>query len=112
MEIPELSEPTRNQLLALRMFIDEQNERDWEWKDWEALSELWDRESNWRTRAANRKSTARGIPQAMLSLNPDIATHEWMSDPKAQIRWGLDYIAKRYKTPQKALEHHDEKGWY
>lgn len=112
MAAPELSGPQKNQLLALRMFMDSQPDSGWEWEDWEALVELWDRESNWRTRAANPRSTARGIPQAMMSLNPDIATREWISDPKAQIDWGMDYITKRYGSPRKALEHHDEKGWY
>lgn len=111
-ETPELSGPQKNQLLALRMFMDTQGDSGWEWEDWEALVELWDRESNWRTRAANPNSTARGIPQAMMSLNPDIATNEWISDPQAQIDWGMDYITKRYGSPRKALEHHDEKGWY
>jgi len=110
--IPGLSEPARNQLLALRMFQDEQAGREWEWGDWEALLELWERESGWRAGAANPVSTARGIPQAMMSLNPDIATNEWLSNPKAQIEWGLDYIGGRYGSPRGALEHHDLKGWY
>jgi hypothetical protein len=108
----ELSEERRNQLLGLRMFMDLQGERDWGWEDWESLLELWERESNWRTRAANPRSTARGIPQAMMSLNPDIATDEWMSNPEAQIGWGLDYIGKRYGSPSKALAFHDRRGWY
>ena len=110
--VPELSEPVRNQLLALRMFQDEQGEREWDWEDWEALLELWQRESSWRAGAANPKSTARGIPQAMMSLNPDIATNEWLSNPKAQIEWGMDYISKRYGSPREALEFHDREGWY
>lgn len=111
-EFPELSEAAQNQLLALRMFQDEQGEREWGWGDWEALLELWERESNWRAGAANKYSTARGIPQAMMSLNPDIATNEWISDPKAQIEWGMDYIGERYGSPREALAHHDLKGWY
>lgn len=107
-----LSEPQRNQLLALRMFMDEQGGRGWEWDDWEALLELWERESNWETRAANPNSTARGIPQAMMSLNPEIATNEWISNPAAQIEWGLGYIGERYGSPSEALAHHDLKGWY
>ena len=108
----ELDGPTRNKLLALEMFLREQGERGWEWGDWEALLDLWERESGWDSRAANSKSTARGIPQAMMSLNPEIANYEWFSDPRAQVGWGMDYIAGRYGSPSKALAHHDREGWY
>jgi hypothetical protein len=108
----ELSEAQQNQLLAFRMFTEGMDTTGWDWEDWESLLELWERESNWRTRAANPRSTARGIPQAMMSLNPDIATNEWFSDPKAQVEWGMDYIGERYGSPSEALAHHDAEGWY
>jgi hypothetical protein len=107
-----LSEERSNQLLGLRMFLDRHQGEGWEWEDWEALLELWERESNWRAGAANSRSSARGIPQAMLSLNPEIDNDGWRSDAGAQIGWGLDYIKGRYGSPSKALKFHDEKGWY
>jgi len=111
-QVPELSAEKQNQLLALRMFEDARQEQGWEWKDWEALLELWERESNWRANALNPKSTARGIPQAMGSLNPETMSDEWLADPKAQIQWGLNYISNRYGSPSKALEFHDRKKSY
>jgi hypothetical protein len=108
----ELDEPTTNQLLALRMFMDEQSGKGWEWGDWEALLELWGRESGWRAGAANRYSSARGIPQAIGSLYSETDSDEWRSDPSRQIGWGLGYISDRYGSPSRALAHHDLKGWY
>jgi len=108
--VPALPARVNNQLLALRMFQDSQGE--WDWDDWEALLELWDRESRWNEAAANPSSSARGIPQAMTSLHPETQTPEWLSDPSRQISWGMDYIKNRYGRPTRALEHHDLKNWY
>lgn len=105
---PNFTEKQKNQLLAMQMFM----ERDMDMEELPALYELWERESGWRTQAANPRSTARGIPQAMASLNPEIWDEEWFFNPRRQIEWGLDYIEKRYGSPSKALEHHDKKGWY
>lgn len=116
--VPELSEPVRNQLLALRMFQDEQSEREWDWEDWEALLELWDRESNWLAGAANPNSSARGIPQAMTSLHTETMDPAFLYDPKRQIEWGMDYIGRRYGSPKRALakwlerERVEGEGWY
>lgn len=106
-----LSEEQKNRLLAMQIFM----ERGGTFEDFDELGdlyELWERESGWRTQAANPKSTARGIPQAMASLNPETWDPSWFFDPRKQIEWGLDYIEKRYGSPSKALEHHDKKGWY
>lgn len=109
-DVPRLPEAAENKLRAMEMFF--RNDPDASWNDWIALLELWERESNWRTSAANPNSSARGIPQAMTSLYPETQSEEWLSDPEAQIRWGLDYIRRRYGSPSAALEHHDLKGWY
>lgn len=63
---------------------------------WPYLYKLWQKESNWNPAARNRVSGACGIPQA-LPCNK-------ISDMSVggQIEWGLDYIARRYGTPQKA----------
>jgi hypothetical protein len=111
-DIPELSEERVNQLLALRMFMDAQGGDGWVWDDWESLLELWERESNWRAGAANPRSSARGVPQAMTSLYPETQSEEWLGDAGAQIGWGLDYIRGRYGSPSRALAHHDLRGWY
>ena len=105
-----LSDEDRNRTLAMDVFFRLNPEASYQ--DFVALLELWERESNWRTSAANPRSSARGIPQAMTSLYPETQSEEWLSDPEAQIRWGLEYIRNRYGSPTKALEHHDLKGWY
>lgn len=113
-EVRELSEPTRNQLLALRMMLD----FGFDFDEFDDLTELWRRESDWLTGAANPRSSARGIPQAMTSLHEGTNTPEWLSDPERQIRWGLDYIKRRYGTPSNALakwlerERVEGEGWY
>lgn len=92
--------------------------RGWSSKEYGCLVTLWERESNWNYKAANPSSTARGIPQAIMSVHfgSDWRTNEagtrYLTTPSVQIDWGLRYIAGRYKGPCKALAHSDDKGWY
>ena len=72
-------------------------------KQYRCLELLWHLESRWDPRANNPKSSAFGIPQ-MLRLK--------VLDPYRQIDIGLKYIAKRHKTPCKALAYHKAKGHY
>jgi hypothetical protein len=109
--VPVLSEGLTNQLFAFRMFMDGMDTTGWDWEDWESLLELWERESNWDSRAANPRSSAFGIPQA-LTRTHGLEGTDYMSDPKVQIGWGLDYIGGRYGSPSEALAHHDAEGWY
>lgn len=99
----------RNRLLAYRIFTEDER---FDNSDWEHLVDLFQRESSWNHQARNPKSTARGLPQAMGSLNPETMTDEWLNDPAAQIRWGLNYIKNRYGTVANAIAHHNRKGWY
>lgn len=90
----------------------------WNESDYIALVKLWERESNWDYRKANPVSSARGIPQAMMSAhwgsgwksNPD--AQDWLANPKRQIDWGLKYISSRYGTPSQAWAHSQRTGWY
>jgi hypothetical protein len=80
--------------------------RGWTGENWNALYVLWMRESGWNPRAVNRRSGACGIPQALpCSKIPDKST-------AGQIRWGLDYIQRRYGTPIGAMSHWQQKKWY
>ena len=72
---------------------------------WEALNQLWTRESNWNPNAANR-SGACGIPQALPCAK--ISDHS----PQGQISWGLQYIRGRYGNPGNAWVHELRYGWY
>jgi cell wall-associated NlpC family hydrolase len=97
--------PSDIQAAAKRMVL----ARGWSLKDFNALVQLWNRESGWNPDAVNSSSGATGIPQ----LNPN--SHEippgW-NDPMVQIRWGLSYIAQRYGSPSAAWQHSQSTGWY
>lgn len=93
-------------------------QRGWTGEQWYALERLFTRESGWNHLAANPVSTARGIPQKMMSIHyganwrtsPGAAA--WLNDPAAQINWGLDYIARRYTNPVGAWRFFLRNGWY
>lgn len=83
---------------------------EWGEEDFNALVNLWNRESGWNANAYNRSSGACGIPQALPCSK--ITNSEGSNDWKAQIRWGLKYIKNRYGSPSAAWEHFKKKGWY
>lgn len=83
----------------------------WTGPEWDALYELWRRESGWNPTADNPTSSAYGIPQALTSVH-DVGRAYLAGDPRAQILWGLRYIANRYGSPTAALAHSDRMGWY
>src|SRR5690606_10706218 len=43
----------------------------------------------------------------MASAGPD-----WRTNPKTQIKWGLNYIEHRYGDPVRAWAHSQRTGWY
>ncbi|MFG1824591.1 lytic transglycosylase domain-containing protein [Microbispora bryophytorum] len=80
--------------------------------EWGCLEKLWDRESHWNERAMNRYSGAYGIPQSLPGSKMASAGSDWQTNPATQIKWGLGYIAGRYKTPCGAWGHSQSTGWY
>lgn len=78
----------------------------WTGVEWDALYQLWTRESGWSTSEVEPSSGACGIPQRHpcdgLNLLP----------ASAQIAWGLAYIAERYGHPCAAWAHSNATGWY
>jgi hypothetical protein len=72
-------------------------------KEYRCLELLWTRESRWDPRADNPKSSAFGIPQ-LLKMKE--------LDPFKQIDLGLKYIAHKHRTPCKAWQFHQVRGWY
>ncbi|PZF15726.1 lytic transglycosylase domain-containing protein [Curtobacterium sp. MCPF17_011] len=85
--------------------------RGWSSDDFGCLVSLWDRESGWRTTAANPNG-AYGIPQAYPGSKMASAGADWQTNPATQITWGLDYIAGRYGTPCGAWAHSEAVGSY
>lgn len=88
----------------------------WGEGEYQALVTLWNRESGWNYKAANPRSSARGIPQAMMSIAfggyGSASAQEFLNNASVQIKWGLNYIKGRYGTPSNALAHSYSKGWY
>jgi hypothetical protein len=79
-------------------------QRGWTGFQWQDLFLLWEQESGWNPRARNPSSGAAGIPQ-------DI-TGNFHGGTRGQIIWGDNYIAGRYGTPARALQHERAFGWY
>lgn len=92
--------------------------RGWTDNEWDSLYKLWMKESGWKADAVNPTSSARGIPQMMMSAHygkgwktsPEAKTY--LGDAGTQIDVGLKYIAGRYGTPSKAWAHSQRKNWY
>lgn len=80
----------------------------WTDKQFVCLEELWDKESNWRPEAFNKRKVmgknAGGIPQ-ILGMDPK-------TPATRQIERGFAYILYRYGSPCQALNFHDKNGWY
>lgn len=76
------------------------------------LVKLWERESSWNHKAANSSSGAYGIPQSLPGSKMASAGSDWRTNPRTQIKWGLDYIKDRYGNPSRAWAHSQSHGWY
>lgn len=79
---------------------------------WDALENLWTKESNWDERADNPSSDAYGIPQALPGSKMASHGSDWLTNPKTQIAWGLDYIRDRYGSTDAAWGHSQNMNWY
>ena len=84
----------------------------WSDADFNALVNLWNRESGWNVTNKNRSSGAYGIPQALPASKMSSAGSDYLTNYKTQINWGLSYIKSRYGSPSKAWNSFKAKGWY
>ncbi|MFL6164597.1 MAG: ubiquitin-like domain-containing protein [Jatrophihabitantaceae bacterium] len=99
--------PGDAQQLAAGMVAD----RGWGNGEFSCLLSLWNKESGWRTDAAN-PSGAYGIPQALPGSKMASAGPDWEHNAATQISWGLGYIASVYGTPCTAWAHSQATNWY
>jgi hypothetical protein len=76
------------------------------------LNKLWNKESNWRTKAENKSSGAYGIPQSLPGEKMASKGDDWRTNPATQIKWGLSYIKGRWDSPCGAWSHSQSAGWY
>ena len=84
----------------------------WSESDYQALVNLWERESNWNANAHNKTSGAHGIPQSLPASKMSSEGSDYYTNGYTQIRWGLKYIKERYGSPSKAWKHFQNKNWY
>ena len=84
----------------------------WSVSDYNNLVKLWNKESSWNAKARNKRSGACGIPQAYPCKKMRTEGKDYKTNCRTQIRWGLKYIKRRYKTPTKAWKHFQKKHWY
>ncbi len=100
--------PAKNRALGQQMCRD----RGWSASQCDGLDRLWQHESGWSHTAANSSSGAYGIPQALPGSKMASAGADWRTNPRTQIKWGLDYIAASYGNPGNAWAHSQRYGWY
>lgn len=84
----------------------------WSESQQKCLVKLWTKESHWNYKAHNYRSGAHGIAQAYPAIKMNSFGLDWRTNPVTQIRWGLNYIEKRYGAPCKALARHAARGAY
>lgn len=83
----------------------------WTEADYQALVLLWYRESSWNPYTVNKKSGACGLAQAKPCSKASKGT-DYKTNWKTQVKWGLNYIKKRYGSPSEAWSHSQSIGWY
>lgn len=59
-------------------------------------------ESGFNIYAKNRSSGAYGLCQALPAEKMATFGENYLTSPHTQIRWCLDYVARRYRTPTEA----------
>lgn len=79
--------------------------------EWAALYQIWQQESGFSTTAGSPRA-AYGIPQSDPGIKMAAAGADWRTNPRTQIRWGLNNIAKNYGDPLGAWAHKSRTGWY
>ena len=84
----------------------------WSEADYQALVNLWTRESDWNANAHNNSSGAHGIPQSLPASKMSSEGSDYYTNGYTQIRWGLKYIKERYGSPSSAWQHFQNKNWY
>nr|BFD85117.1 transglycosylase SLT domain-containing protein [Streptomyces sp. Xyl84] len=77
-----------------------------------AFSRIVEHESGWNPHATNASSGAYGLVQALPASKMSSAGADWKTNPKTQIKWGLDYMNSRYGSPAAAWNFWQANGWY
>lgn len=88
------------------------NSYGWSEDDFNALVNLWNKESGWNPNCYNSYSGAFGIPQALPGDKMASEGSDYRTNGETQIRWGLKYIQGRYGSPSGAWGHFLSHNWY
>ena len=107
-KLPTPTNPTEAQAIGKEMMLAAGFGED----QWGCLYNLWNRESGWRTTAGNVSSGAYGIPQSLPASKMAAFGDDYLTNPRTQIAWGLNYIKGRYGTPCGAWSSFQVKNWY
>lgn len=75
------------------------------------FSRIVKRESGWNVHARN-PSGAYGLVQALPGSKMSSAGPDWRHNAATQIRWGLNYMEKRYGSPCGAWSFWQANNWY
>ncbi|WP_329321960.1 transglycosylase SLT domain-containing protein [Streptomyces sp. NBC_01262] len=78
----------------------------------QCFSNIVTRESGWRYTATNASSGAYGLMQALPGSKMVSAGADWRTNPKTQIKWGLNYMNSRYDSPCGAWSFWQANHWY
>jgi hypothetical protein len=78
----------------------------------ECFSNIVSHESGWDHTATNASSGAYGLVQALPATKMSSAGADWKTNPKTQIKWGLDYMNDRYGSPCGAWNFWQANNWY
>ncbi|WP_436740292.1 transglycosylase SLT domain-containing protein [Streptomyces sp. BBFR102] len=79
---------------------------------YQAFSNIVERESGWDPHATNASSGAYGLVQALPADKMASAGSDWKSNPATQIEWGVNYMNDRYGSPAAAWDFWQANGWY
>lgn len=78
----------------------------------QCFSKIINQESTWNYLAVNKSSGAYGLVQALPGSKMASAGADWRTNPATQIKWGLNYMEKRYGGPCGAWSFHQANNWY
>ena len=85
----------------------------WTDADFQALLQMWERESGWNYKAENPSSGAYGIPQMNpLGGHPIAMEASYRNSAQKQVDVGLDYIRARYGSPSAAWKFWQAHNYY
>ncbi|MDF6042238.1 transglycosylase SLT domain-containing protein [Streptomyces sp. JH14] len=101
---PAMAAPSSAQGMAKSMIGNE--------AQFQCFSNIVSHESGWNHTATNASSGAYGLVQALPGSKMASAGADWKTNPKTQIKWGLDYMNSRYGSPCAAWSFWQANHWY